>query len=91
MIETMDEVLDRLKADFDAHRMEWIEDGHEGEWALLGPKGLQGFHRTYDAAVRAAVEAFGPERFLVQEVRREDRVESVQHLFLGGTWAATGA
>ena len=72
--------LDRLHEVFEAHRQEWLDEGHEGDWAVVTDDGAHGFYGTYEDAYLAAANAFGDGAFLLQQVLPEDRIESVQHV-----------
>ncbi len=75
--------LSQLRQIFDANRMRWIEEGHEGKWAVVGGADAHGFYDSYEKAYLAAAETFGDATFLLQQVLPEDRIESVQHV----SWA----
>ena len=73
--------LEDLKAEFDRHRSEWIAKGHAGEFVVLGSPEDVTFHATYEAAVAHAAETFGDRICLIQQLLREDRTETVRHVF----------
>ena len=76
--------LSRFKVIFDEKRKEWLTAGHLGKWALLGDDGLRGFYDSYEGAVNAAADAYGPKPCLLQQVLEEDKTDTIQHVF----WAA---
>ena len=78
--------LDKLKEVFDRHRQEWIEAGHEGKWVVLGAAANARFHATYADAVGYAANAYGQATCLIQQVLKQDRIESIQHVF----WVGSG-
>jgi len=76
---TMSADLEELQKVFEAHRTRWIEEGHEGKWAVVTSAGAFGFYDTYEQAYLAAAGEFGKSAFLLQQVLPEDPIESVQH------------
>ena len=59
---------------FEQHRKEWAEK-HRDEYVVIHAGILAGFHRDYESALRAALQAFGVEsQFLVKQVSSEEPV-----------------
>ena len=59
---------------FEQHRKEWAQK-HQGEYVVVHAGILAGFHRDYESALRAALQAFGVEsQFLVKQVSSEEPV-----------------
>ena len=52
---------------FNEHRREWIEEGHEGEWAAVHGTTLLGFFETAEDGYAAGVERFGTGGFLLKQ------------------------
>ena len=78
--------LDLESSFYDQERMKWIEQGHEGDWAVVRGTTLLGFYPSLEAAYRAGVEGLGEAEFLVKEVTRQDRIERIQR----ASWRARG-
>jgi hypothetical protein len=70
--------LERLRQIFDRHRADWLDQGHEGQWAIVTEDGAQGFYDLYEHAYLEAEAKLGGLPYLLQQVLREDRVEQIQ-------------
>jgi hypothetical protein len=59
----------------DQHKMDWIADGHGGEYAVIQGDILAGFFAEFEDAFRAGLERFGVDKpFLVRKVLKEAEV-----------------
>lgn len=71
---------------FNRHRQKWIDEGHEGEWAVVRAEELVGLFPSLRDAYEAGKEACGSDEFLVKEIRGTDRIETIQRVH----WGARG-
>ena len=66
-------------------REEWLRAGFEGEWLVVFDKLAEHFD-TPEAAYEFAVANEEPGQFLIQQIRREGRPESMIYNGITGTW-----
>ena len=77
-------VLDVETKYFNSNRAQWIEDGHEDEWAVVRQVELLGFYPSLAEAYAAGVECFGSGiEFLAKRVTPDDPVETIQRVYWG--------
>lgn len=60
--------LERETEFFDEHRHQWIEEGHEGEWAVVYGDRLLGFYPTLSQGFATGAAEFHGDEFLVKQV-----------------------
>lgn len=60
--------------EFFVKRLPALLDRHEGQVALINQKKIVDYFDTMEAAVKAGMEKFGPERFIAQEIVTDDSV-----------------
>ena len=75
--------LERESAFFDVHRAEWIDQGHEGAWAVVHGKELLGFYESIEAGYAAGRAKYEPGSFLLKQVTPRDEVETIQRAYWG--------
>lgn len=75
--------MTRELAFFDQNRRHWVEEGHEGEWAVVHDEALLGFFDSLEDAYRQGAQRYGRGDFLVKEVTLTDRVEKIQRASWG--------
>ena len=75
--------LERETAFFNAHRIKWIEEGHEGEWAVVYGEELLGFYESVEAGYAAGRGNYEPGLFLLKQVTPKDEVETIQRAYWG--------
>jgi len=73
--------LVRELAYFDQNRGKWVEEDHQGEWAVIHEEALVGFFDSLEDAYSEGAQRFGREDFLAKEVTLRDRVEEIQRAF----------
>lgn len=81
--------MERLSSElsyFDANRKAWVQEGHEGEWAVVHGASLIGFFHSLEDGFREGARRFGKADFLVKEVTLEDRIEKIQR----ASWETRG-
>lgn len=75
--------LEKELAFFDRHRAKWLDEGREGQWAVVHNDALLGFYATLEEGFEAGVARLGPTDFLVKELRPTDRIERIPRAFWG--------
>ncbi len=76
----------RVETDFfNEHRVQWVADGQEGQWAVIHERELLGFYGSLEEAYGAGVARFGAGNFLLKQVSTEDNVETIQRAYWGAS------
>ena len=78
--------LERETAYFTNNRARWIEQGHEGQWAVVCAEELLGFFESLEEGYEAGVKQVGAGKFLLKQLTPEDKVETIQRVH----WGASG-
>lgn len=73
--------LDRAEATFAAKRLDWISEGHEGQWAAVCGETLVGFFATFELAFIEGKQKCGDTAFLVKQLLRVEHPETLQRVF----------
>ncbi len=61
---------------------EWKKENY-GKFVLIKDQKIQGIFQSYEDAIQFAIEKFGNEKFLIQEVGSEERVNYNTFSILG--------
>lgn len=69
-------IFERENAYFEKNRAIWLNEGHEGQIAVIKGEELLGFYDTQEEAFAAGEKRF-TESFMVREVKRDDEVQVI--------------